>query len=108
MLRGVARFNVAHSLVREFNVRTKNAAVIDLGTDFIVRAYPADSLVTVAVGSGLVAVQSLSRSPPARWRNASFEIRAGSYANVDVNGQPAMTGLIDRKKYAMLVDSAMK
>ena len=37
-LAGVAHFKVAHSLIRVFEVRARNARVIDVGTDFIVRS----------------------------------------------------------------------
>src|SRR4029078_4850819 len=47
-LDGIADFNVVHDATRPFRVHAKNAVVTDVGTEFVVRAYAADSGVGVA------------------------------------------------------------
>jgi transmembrane sensor len=77
---GIADFNVVHDATRPFRVRAKNAVVTDVGTEFFVRAYAADSGVDVSVTSGVVAVSSASDS---------VELRAGQVAFVAANGRTA-------------------
>ena len=78
---GIADFNVVHDATRPFRVRAKNAVVTDVGTEFVVRAYAADSGVDVAVTSGIVAVSGGASD--------SVELRAGQVAFVDANGRTA-------------------
>ncbi|MGH2900192.1 MAG: FecR family protein, partial [Solirubrobacteraceae bacterium] len=80
-LEGVADFSVVHDGTRPFRVRAKNAVVTDVGTEFVVRAYAADSGVDVSVSSGIVAV--LGGAPD------SVELRAGQVAFVAANGRIA-------------------
>jgi transmembrane sensor len=77
---GIADFNVVHDATRPFRVRAKNAVVTDVGTEFVVRAYAADTGVNVSVTSGVVAVASASDS---------VELRAGQAAFVAANGRTA-------------------
>lgn len=53
-LEGQAYFEVTHDEARPFRVHTNGAIAEDLGTEFVVRAYPGDSSVTVVVASGKV------------------------------------------------------
>jgi transmembrane sensor len=62
-------------------VRAKNAVVTDVGTEFVVRAFSADSGVDVAVTSGVVAVSGGASD--------SVELRAGEAAFVTANGRAA-------------------
>jgi transmembrane sensor len=78
---GIADFNVVHDATRPFRVRAKNAVVTDVGTEFVVRAYAADSGVNVSVTSGVVAVSSGASD--------SAELRAGQMAFVTANGRVA-------------------
>ncbi len=80
-LTGIARFKVAHSMIRVFDVRARNAHIVDLGTDFIVRASDADTVVTVEVAAGRVALNDLrSEARPERRRGTSVEVSAGQSA----------------------------
>ena len=71
-LEGEAVFDVAHDAARPFRVYSKGAVAQDIGTRFDIRAYPSDSLVTVAVADGIVAlspqgqpsVESVARTAP--------------------------------------------
>ena len=78
---GIADFNVVHDATRPFRVRAKNAVVTDVGTEFVVRAYAADSGVDVSVTSGVVAVSGGASD--------SVELRAGQVAFVTANGRVA-------------------
>lgn len=57
-LTGEAAFTVQHNDARPFRVEAGHAVVEDLGTTFLVRAYPGDPQVRVAVTEGEVAVQA--------------------------------------------------
>ena len=59
-LNGEAFFEVAHDEQRPFVVRAGAAVAEDLGTEFIVRAYPGDTVATVVVVSGRVALRAES------------------------------------------------
>lgn len=75
-LEGLANFNVVHDAARPFVVKAGNAVATDLGTEFVVRAYRADSLVDVAVKSGLVALTGKSR----------LDLQAGDFGRVHSDG----------------------
>jgi transmembrane sensor len=55
-LDGLADFHVQHDAKHPFIVHTSGADVTDVGTEFVVRAYGADSSVRVAVTEGVVSV----------------------------------------------------
>ena len=55
-LDGLAEFHVAHDARRPFTVRAGNAVATDIGTEFVVRAYGADSATRVSVLSGIVSL----------------------------------------------------
>jgi len=55
-LDGLADFRVTHDASRPFVVRAGTAEAIDVGTEFVVRAYAADSTVHVAVTNGVVSL----------------------------------------------------
>jgi transmembrane sensor len=55
-LAGEAHFSVRHDSTRPFIVRAGNATAEDLGTEFVVRAYPGSDSVRVVVTSGRVAL----------------------------------------------------
>lgn len=59
-LTGEAYFDVAHSPDRPFVIRSGDAVIKVLGTDFGVRAYPDEKEVRVVVKSGSVSVSSTS------------------------------------------------
>jgi len=55
-LDGEALFGVVHDPARPFVVRSANAVIDDMGTEFGVRAYPGDGSVRVVVRNGSVAL----------------------------------------------------
>jgi ferric-dicitrate binding protein FerR (iron transport regulator) len=76
---GLADFKVVHDSARPFIVRAKNAVTADVGTEFVVRAYPSDSVVQVAVTSGMVALSGRDRSH-------AVQLRAGHLGQVGMDG----------------------
>lgn len=64
-LEGEAFFVVTHDEKRPFRVHVGNTIVEDLGTEFAVRAYRAESSVRVAVSSGSVAIRRGMSGAPA-------------------------------------------
>ena len=76
---GIADFDIVHDAARPFRVRAKNAVVTDVGTEFVVRAYAADSGVDVSVTSGVVAVSGGAAD--------SVELPAGQVAYVARDGR---------------------
>jgi transmembrane sensor len=82
---GMADFNVVHDTTRPFRVLVKNTVVTDVGTEFVVRAYAADSGVQVSVTSGIVAVSGGAAGDA----SDSMELRSGQVAFVNANGRPA-------------------
>lgn len=55
-LEGEAYFDVTHDEKHPFSVRTGNLETIVLGTTFVIKAYPTDTVATVSVLSGRVKV----------------------------------------------------
>lgn len=80
-LDGEAYFEVRHDEARPFRVRTASAVVKDLGTEFVVREYAADTSVRVAVRLGAVSVSgSAPTGAPATG------LRAGQAVEVNSRG----------------------
>ena len=79
-LDGTAYFDVAHDSLRPFRVRTAHGVAEDLGTSFVVTAYPETRGMRVAVESGIVA---LSRSLASHDR---LLLKPGDLGRVDTGG----------------------
>lgn len=62
-LEGEGYFDVVHDEARPFRVRTRNAVAQDVGTRFVVRAWPELPEVDVAVEEGVVALMDTLRPP---------------------------------------------
>lgn len=75
-LEGLADFAVTHDASRPFVVRAGNTTTTDLGTEFVVRAYPG-TMVDVAVTSGRVALAASA---------STVTIGAGQAARVAPDG----------------------
>ena len=73
---GLASFDVATVEKSEFQVRTRDVAIVAKGTSFIVRAYPGDSAVTVVVDKGSVEVRQ-GKSTQVLAAGATSVLRAG-------------------------------
>jgi len=102
-LEGKARFRVEHDGRRPFIVRTMNAVTEDVGTEFVVRAYPENRTTQVVVVSGTVALRpldsaSVPRTPRARER-APIVLEPGDLAEVDSNGTMTLSRNVDVDSY---------
>jgi ferric-dicitrate binding protein FerR (iron transport regulator) len=64
-LNGTAYFHVMHNAAKPFTVHTANAVTRDVGTQFVVRAYPGDRQTEVVVSDGSVAMGPRHESPDA-------------------------------------------
>ena len=62
LFEGEAKFSVAKDAERPFIIRTGDFSVTVLGTEFVLRAYPTDSIYTLQLTSGKVKVQYLQDS----------------------------------------------
>jgi transmembrane sensor len=83
-LEGEAAFRVAHDERRPFQVRAGDLVATDLGTEFLVRAYPEDAGARVVVRSGTVAVAPAG-APTAHGR---LLIRPGEQGRLSPTGVP--------------------
>ena len=65
-LEGTAFFSVAHDSAHPFIVHTVNAVTEDIGTEFIVTAYPETQATEVVVAEGSVSIGTSSSTPASR------------------------------------------
>lgn len=82
-LEGAAYFEVAHDESRLFLVRAGGLVAEDLGTEFMVRAYPEDRSARVVVRSGSVSLRPATTSPSAE----SQVLLAGQLGWLAANGR---------------------
>jgi transmembrane sensor len=76
-LTGLAQFEVRHDPRRPFRVRTSGAETVDLGTTFVVRAYPDEQAVLVAVSDGSVSLRA---------GGAAVALSAGQVGRAGIHG----------------------
>lgn len=84
-LEGEAYFAVMHQEHRPFRVRAGDLIATDLGTEFLVRAYPEHAGASVVVRSGTVAVR------PVRARDSTQPgrvVRPGELGRLGADGEP--------------------
>jgi transmembrane sensor len=81
VLDGEALFEVVHDAARPFRVHARGSVAEDLGTRFVVRAYPEQRGVDVVVAEGRVA---LGPEAPAAHRS---ELGAGTRGHVEADGR---------------------
>jgi transmembrane sensor len=86
-LEGDAYFSVDHDASRPFRVRAGNLVATDLGTEFLVRAYPESGQARVVVRSGTVAVRSAAAVNGAA---PGPVIRPGELGRLDDHGVPVV------------------
>lgn len=84
---GRAYFQVAHDKTRPFIVHARNVDTRVLGTQFVVGAYPTDSVVQVLVQSGRVAVSAGVRAEPLAIleHGARADVRPDGHSTVSRN-----------------------
>jgi transmembrane sensor len=84
-LEGQAYFDVVHDERKAFEVRAGDAVMHDLGTRFVVRAYPEGSRVEVAVAEGRVALSG------GRAAEDGIVIGVGQVGRAEKDGVPTVT-----------------
>lgn len=85
-LEGEAYFRVVHDAQRPFRVRAGDLVATELGTEFMVRAYPEQTNGRVIVRSGTVAVRAASGSSG----EIGEVIRPGELGRLDSAGTPTV------------------
>jgi transmembrane sensor len=95
-LAGEAAFDVVHDPSRPFIVRAANAVTEDLGTSFVIRAYPGED-VRVVVMSGKVAVRPTIRAGARADREAV--LGPGQLARLSAAGQLDVITGVDTTEY---------
>lgn len=94
-LDGEAFFDVRHDEHKPFRVHVKGGVAEDLGTEFVVRAYPGDTSVTVVVTSGEVAL----RADGANARNDVVSLTPGQLGRIHGDGRVSMAGGVEVEAY---------
>ncbi len=84
-LEGEAYFTVEHDERRPFRVRAGDLIATDLGTEFLVRAYPENGGARVVVRSGTVAVRSVQAQNSTQPERV---VRPGELGRIDADGVP--------------------
>lgn len=107
-LEGKAFFEVVHDSARPFVVRTATAVTEDLGTEFVIDAYPETRATQVVVASGSVALwrpgvttdRAMTRARETRSANEpSLVLAAGTLGRMDVAGTATLARNISVDDY---------
>ena len=93
-LDGEAYFEVARDTARSFRVHTSRAISEDLGTAFLVRAYPEDSSVLVVVTEGGVTLR-----PKAALATRGVAVTRGQLGRLDSSGLVSVRDDVDPRDY---------
>jgi len=95
---GRAFFQVTHDSTKPFRVRTATGIIDDIGTAFVVTAFPEQPHTEVVVSEGVVAVRAASATaspePP-----PLATLRAGYLALIDTDGLVRLNDRVDVKQY---------
>ncbi|MEO8619913.1 MAG: FecR domain-containing protein [bacterium] len=92
-LDGEGYFSVVHDAARPFRVHAHSVIVEDLGTRFVVRAYPEAARVEVAVEEGRAMLWSATS------RGDSAVVGAGQLARLSANGGKAVESGVDLERW---------
>ncbi len=101
-LEGEAYFQVQHDSTRPFRVVAANAVTEDLGTGFVVRAYPGSSGVRVVVAQGKVALG------PARDAAAGTVLSVGDLGRLDTSGVVTVRSGVDVGRYTAWTEGRLE
>lgn len=98
-LQGEAFFAVTHDSTRPFRVHTSNGVAEDLGTEFVVTAYPETRTTRVVVASGVVALRKPESGPSDGHRSVLLTLEAGDLGRIDAIGTATLTRNVDLAAY---------
>lgn len=96
---GRAHFTVVHDTTRPFLVHTATATTEDIGTAFIVTAYPEANGTHVVVTDGSVALRQPATAPSAASQRALLTLERGDVATLDSSGTATLTRNADIQRY---------
>lgn len=96
---GEAHFRVGHDVTRPFRVHTSTGIAEDLGTEFVVNAYPEMHATEVVVASGKVALSSLSAP-----RGSGTALSRGQLGRIDTSGFVTVASGVDLDMYVGWTD----
>lgn len=111
LLEGEAYFQVRHDSTRAFRVQTPAGIAEDLGTEFVVTAYPESFRMQVVVATGAVAL----RRPPKSMdsvlaptdTSALLTLTTGDLGRLDTAGVAILTRGIDIRPYLAWTEGAL-
>lgn len=103
-LQGEAYFDVRHDSTRPFRVHTATALIEDIGTEFVVAAYPETPRMRVAVVSGVVALRRYTRVAALRAVDSAnarplLTLTRGNLAELDSTGTAVLTRDVNLDPY---------
>lgn len=98
-LEGEAYFDVAHDADRPFSVHTRGSVAEDLGTAFLVRAYPEQAGTEVVVTEGRVALQRADAAASRRAEPPPLLLAAGDLGRLDAEGLASVERGVDVNRY---------
>ncbi len=114
-LTGEAYFDITHKDARPFLVHTSQGTVTELGTAFVVRAYPHDSATQVMVTSGRVSLTPKERSetraadaPNAEPSTAALVLNAGDVGRLRADGATTVAHGVDPQEYTSWLDGELR
>jgi transmembrane sensor len=98
-LEGEAFFEVTHDSTRPFRVQTSHGVAEDLGTEFVVTAYPETGATRVVVASGLVALKQRDGAPNTAPRPVLLSLSPGDLGRLDSTGTATLRRNVDVSAY---------
>jgi transmembrane sensor len=98
-LQGEAFFEVTHDAARPFRVHTPTGMAEDLGTEFVVTAYPETRATRVVVASGLVTLGSAAGAAKAGVRPVALTLKAGDLGRIGSDGAVILRQNVDVSAY---------
>ncbi len=106
-LQGEAFFEVTHDSTRPFRVHTSNSIAEDLGTEFVVTAYPEARTTQVVVASGLVALRNGGAAGRVAGRPILLTLERGDLGRLDAAGAATLTRNVDVAAYLGLTTGTL-
>jgi ferric-dicitrate binding protein FerR (iron transport regulator) len=88
---GRAHFEVKHDTTRPFLVHTKTATTEDIGTAFVITAYPESKKTQVVVTDGAVALRQLASAGASAPTKPLLTLSKGDVATLDSSGTATLT-----------------
>ena len=101
-LDGTAYFDVVHDSTRPFRVHTTTAVAQDVGTRFVVTAYPGSGSTQVVVAAGAVTLRAPHDSTA-----PAVQLEAGNLARITADWNPVVVSAVDPEQYMAWMDGRL-